>query len=191
LDKYSSIRTGLVLSRKVAKPGEICHVYPVLSLKDITEDGQVLLTEVDNYSSSEELKEGYFTRKDDVLLRLSAPYSTAIITQKETGLLIPSHFAIIRTKEAVDPRFLHWWLSKKRNWFYKNASGGAMMGTISSGYVAQMPFNPPPLEKQRKTGEILELLKKEQQLFSLLAEKKKQLIDKVLINFVNKKGEYI
>jgi len=65
------------------------------------------------------------------------------------------------------------------------------MGTISSGYVAQMPFEPPPMEKQRKIGEMFELLNREQQLLSLLAAKKKQLIDKALINFVNEKGDFI
>ena len=91
----------------------------------------------------------------------------------------------------VDPRYLRWWLTKKRNCFYKAASGGAIMGTISSGYIAQMPFDPPPLEKQCIIGELFELVNKEQKLLSLLAAKKKQLIDKVLINFVNEKGEIL
>ena len=191
LDEYSSIRTGLVLSRKEALPGEKCQIYPALSLKNVTEDGQILLTDIENYSAVEPLKEEYFTQEGDVLLRLSAPYTAIILTRKETGLLVPSHFAIIRTKEIVDPRYLRWWLAKKRKWFYKIASGGAMMGTISSGYVAQMPFEPPPLEKQRKIGEMFELLNREQLLLSLLAAKKKQLIDELLINFVNEKGEFI
>jgi len=191
LGEYTVIRTGLTFSRKEALPGENCHFYPALSLKNVKEDGQVLLTEIENYSAVEPLKDDYFTQVGDVLLRLNAPYTAGFITKKETGLLVPSHFAIIRTKEMVDPRYLRWWLTKKRNWFFKVASGGAVMGTISSGYVALMPFKPPSLEKQRKIGDILELLNKEQQLFSMLAAKKKQLIDNVLINFVNEKGEIL
>ena len=191
LDEYAAIRTGLVLSRKEALSDENNQIYRVISLKNVTEDGQILLTEIENYSAVEKLKEEYFTHIGDVLLRLSAPYSAIVINEKETDLLVPSHFAIIRTKEKVDSRYLRWWLTKKRSWFYKVASGGALMGTISSGYVAQMPFEPPPLEKQRKIGELFELVNREQQLFSLLAVKKKQLIDKVLIDFVNEKGEII
>jgi len=191
LGEYTSIRTGLVFSRKEAQPGEICQIYPSLSLKDITENGQVLLTEIENYSAFEALKEDYFTKEDDVLLRLSAPYTAVFITGKEAGLLIPSHFAIIRAKEEVDPRYLRWWLEKNRKWFFKMASGGTTMGTISSGYVSQMPFDPPPLEKQRIIGELFELANREQRLLFLLALKKKQLIDKVLINFVNEKGAII
>ena len=191
LGNYTSIRTGLVLSRKEALPGEICQIYPSLSLKDITEDGQVLLTDIEDYYAAESLKDDYFTQEDDVLLRLNVPYTAVIITKKETGLLVPSHFAIIRVNERIDPRYLRWWLAKKREWFFKMASGGTIMGTISSGYVAQMPFEPPPMEKQRKIGEMFELLNREQQLLSLLAAKKKQLIDKALINFVNEKGDFI
>jgi len=191
LDEYAVIRTGLVLSRKEAQPGENCQIYPALSLKNITEEGQVLLTEIENYSAVEQLKEEYFTREGDVLLRLSASYTAVIITKKECGLLVPSHFAIIRGKKMIDPRYLRWWLANKRKWFYKVASGGTMMGTISSGYVAQMPFEPPSLEKQRRIGEMFELLDRERQLLSSLAVKKKQLINKVLINFVNDKGDVI
>jgi len=191
LGDYVVIRTGLTFSRKEALPGENYHSYPALSLKNVKEDGQVLLTEIEDYSAAEPLKDDYFTQEGDVLLRLNAPYTAGFITKKEIGLLVPSHFAIIRTKEMVDPRYLRWWLTKKRSWFYKVASGGAMMGTISSGYVAQMPFNPPPLEKQCIIGELFELVNREQNLLSLLALKKKQLIDKVLTNFVNEKGEFI
>jgi len=191
LEECAVIRTGLVLSRKEALPDENSQIYRAISLKNITEDGQILLSETENYSAVEPLKEDYFTREGDVLLRLSAPYTAVNITKSECGLLVPSHFAIIRTNEMVDPRYLRWWLSKKRKWFFKIASGGTMMGTISSGYVAQMPFDPPSLEKQRKIGDIIELLNREQQLLSLLAEKKRQLVDEALINFDNEKGEVI
>jgi len=191
LDEYTVIRTGLTLSRKEALQGENCQIYPALSLKNVTENGQILLSEIENYAAVEPLKEEYFVREGDVLLRLSAPYTAVIITKDESGLLVPAHFAIIRTKKMVDPRYLRWWLAKKKKWFYKVASGGAMMGTISSGYVAQMPFEPPPLEKQRKIGKLFELLNREQQLLSLLVAKKKQLIDTILKNFVNEKGETI
>jgi restriction endonuclease S subunit len=191
LDEYAVIRTGLVLSRKEALPDENSQIYRTISLKNITEDGQICLTNMEDYSAVEPLKKEYFTRSSDVLLRLSAPYTAVIITEKEAGLLVPSHFAIIRTNKMVDPRYLRWWLAKKRKWFYKIASGGTMMGTISSGYVAQMPFEPPPLAKQHKVGELFELVNREQQLLFLLAVKKKQLIDMILKNLVNNKGETI
>jgi len=191
LDSYTVIRTGLTLSRKEALPDKNNQIYRALSLKNVTEDGQILLTGIENYFAVETLKEEYFTKNGDVLLRLSAPYTAAVVTEKEINLLVPSHFAIIRTNEMVDPRYLCWWLLKKRNWFYKAASGGTMMGTISSGYVARMQFEPPPLDKQRIIGHMFELVNKEQQLLLLLAKKKKQFVDEALINFANENGAVI
>jgi len=189
LGDFATIRTGLTFSRKEAKPGEDGHFYPALGLKNVKENGQVLLTDIEDYYASEPLKDDYFTQEGDVLLRLNVPYTAGFITKKEIGLLVPSHFAIIRVNERVDPRYLRWWLAKKREWFFKMASGGTMMGTISSGYVAQMPFEPPPLERQRKIGELFELLNREQRLLSLLAIKKKQLIDVALLKFLTYRGE--
>ena len=177
LSKYAGIRTGLVLSRKEALPDECHYPYRALSLKTVTEDGRILPTEVQNYYASGELKGEYLTHDGDVLLRLSAPYTAVIITEKETGLLVPAHFAIIRPGKMLDPRYLHWWLAKNRNLFYKSASGATMMGTISSGYIAEMTFEPPAFEQQRKIGELLGLTSREQELLSLLGAKKKQLVD--------------
>ena len=185
LGEYATVRTGLVLSRKEAQPGESRHIYRALSLKNVTEDGQILLAEVENYCASEALKEEYFTHGDDVLLRLSAPYTAVLITEKEAGLLLPSHFAIIRTDKTVDSRYLYWWLTKNKKRFYKIASGGAMMGTISSGYIAEMTFEPPSMKQQQKIGYLLRLANREQQLLYLLRIKKKQLIDTTLKKFIN------
>jgi restriction endonuclease S subunit len=191
LNEYVNIRTGLVLSRKEKPPDEGHPVYHALNLKNVTEDGQILLAEIGDYYTTESLKKEYFTRFGDVLLRLSAPYTAVLITENEVGLIIPSHFAVIRTNKTVDSRYLCWWLTKNRKWFYIKASGGTMMGTISSGYIAQMPFEPPPLEQQRKIGELLWLANREQQLLSLLRIKRKQLVDTVLKNYAKDEGEIV
>ena len=180
LNKYTTIRTGLVLSRKEAPLDEGDHIYRAISLKNLTEDGQILLAEVTNYCASSMLKGEYFTHNGDVLLRLSVPYTAVIISEKEAGLLVPAHFAIIRPGKMLDSRYLHWWLMKNRKQFYMIASGATMMGTISSGYIAEMPFDPPVFEKQQKIGDLLSLASREQQLLSLLEVKKKQLIDAVI-----------
>ena len=180
LSEYASIRTGLPLSRKETLPEKSHYKYNALSLKNVLESGYILLSEILPYYASEELKKEYFTHFGDVILRLSVPYTAILITEKETNLLVPSHFAIIRTNKTVDPRYLHWWLIKNRKSLYKNASGGTMMGTISSGYIEEMSFKPPPLEKQRKLAELFSLANREQQLLSLLWARKKQLTDAVL-----------
>ena len=185
LGNYITVRTGLVLSRKEALPGENRHIYRALSLKNVTEDGQILLAKLEGYSAIKPLKEEYFTHNGDVLLRLSTPYTAILISENEAGLLVPSHFAIIRADRTVDPHYLYWWLGVSKKWLYKNASGGTVMGTISSGYISEMPFKPPAMERQRKIRELLELERREQELLSLLGTKRKRLIDAAITKFVS------
>jgi len=179
------IRTGLVFSRKEMPPDESDHVYRALSLKNVTDDGQILLSGLENYYTSETLKKEYFTRYGDVLLRLSAPYTTVLVTDEYANLLVPAHFAIIRAKKTLAPHYLYWWLTKSKKRFYQMASGGTMMGTISSGYVADMPFEPPLIERQRQMAKLLELAKREQQLLSELSKRKKRLSDAILAKIAN------
>jgi len=180
-----SVRTGLVFSRKEASPDAGSHKYCALSLKAVTENGQILMTEVEDYYASEALKREYFTRVGDVLLRLSAPYIAVLINESNSNLLIPAHFAILRITKMLDPHYLHWWLTKNKKRFYQMASGGTMMGTISSGYIADMTIEPPPLEQQQTISSLLELANREQQLLFTLSEKKKCLIDAVLSEIIS------
>jgi restriction endonuclease S subunit len=111
-----------------------------------------------------------------------------LITERFTELLVSSHFAIIRIEnKQIDPHFLYWWLLQNRRKFYKMASGGTMMGTISSGYIRKMTFSPPSIELQQKMGNLLQLANREQRLLSRFAEAKKRLINGLLQNnFVEK-----
>lgn len=186
LGECCSIRTGLVLSRKEATTSEDSHDYRVLSLRNVTENGDILVDEVEIYYAGEQLKDDYFTHVGDILLRLSVPYTAVLVTKQETELLVPSHFAIIRTSSAIVPEYLHWWLAKHRKRFYKIASGGTVMGTISSGFIAEMQIELPPLEKQRKISDLLRLANREQWLLSQLSEKKKILNNAILNELLNK-----
>ena len=166
-------------------------MYNAISLKNITEDGLILADETERFWTVESLKNEYFTHIGDVLLRLSAPYTSALITEKESGLLVPSHFAIIRVNETVVPAYLHWWLMKNRKQFYKIASGTSMMGTISSGYVSEIEFEVLPLHLQAQIGELIILANREQNLIALLADKKRQFVNATITNIKNQNKEML
>ena len=185
------IRTGLVLSRKEVKPSEADYKYRALNLKCVTNDGKIIQSEVDDYYTNDNLKREYFTYANDILVRLSTPYTILMIKKTDENLLIPSHFAIIRTGDYIDSNYLCWWLSKNRKQFFRFASGGTLMGTISSGYIADMIFEPLEIENQHKIGRIHELAIREQQLLAALSESKKKLIEATLIKFDSSKGEMV
>jgi restriction endonuclease S subunit len=188
LGDCAKIRTGLVLSRKEATSGAETHQYTALTLKALTENGVIDLDATEPYNAVVTLKRDYFTHKGDILLRLSAPYTVTLILENEEDLLVSAHFSIIRVNRGqLDPDYLHWWLTRNRKRFYKAASGASMMGTISSGYVGQMDILLPPIAEQRNIGNLVQLVYREQQLLSLLAQKKKQLIDSALCSYTARK----
>lgn len=191
LSDCAKIRTGLVLSRKEADKKEKAHQYTALTLKAVAESGTIIHDETEPYNAAVALKQEFFTHKGDVLLRLSAPYTAVLISDNDAGLLITSHFAIIRAfKKIVDPYYLHWWLTQNRKLFYKVASGGTMMGTISSGYVGEMEIILPSIDEQVNIGYLLQLTYREQKLLLLLAEKKKQIVNSILHYYIEQKGEH-
>jgi restriction endonuclease S subunit len=181
LSHFVSIRTGIVFSRKQASPFDCAVEYYALNLKAVSDEGTIDREIVEPYYASARLKPEFLTRERDVLLRLSAPYTAVWVSENDIDLLVPAHFAIIRTKpRLLDAHYLYWWLAKNRRNFYKMASGGTMMGTISSGYIAEMNISPPPIEQQRQMSEYLRLTKREQRLLTRLAAKKHQLADAIL-----------
>jgi len=187
LGDYAKIRTGLVLSRKEAKSGTKLHNYTALTLKALRDSGEIDMNATEPYYAAVELKREYFTHEGDVLLRLSAPYTSALILKENENLLISSHFAIIRVNQRrIDPCFLHWWLTQNRKRFYRHASGGTMMGTISSGYVSEMEIILPSIGEQANIGTFIQLAYREQRLIALLAEEKKQLVNSALRKYTQR-----
>ena len=109
LENVATIRTGVVTTRKKATENvQAKYEYNLLNLKCATSAGYLDLKYAEKFPSSETLKPEYFTQMDDILVRLSTPYTSIMIT-KETlcGYLVPSHFAIIRVnKELASPEYI-------------------------------------------------------------------------------------
>jgi len=185
-----NIRTGLPLSRKQTTADKAQHTYTVLTLKAMDNDGVINTDFTEPCFTAEPLKSEYFTKAGDVLIRLSAPYTATVITEGKENLLVSQHFSIIRNKEmGVNPHFLRWWLTQNRKRFYQSASGATHMGTISSGYIAELIFEPPPFEIQVKIGSLLELATRERELLARLSESREKLINATLNKIVNNGGK--
>ena len=98
IKSVASVRTGIVTGRKKAQvEGDAGIQYRMLNLKCIEPDGRLNLSHVESYNAKEKLNPVFLTQEGDVLVRLSFPYTSALICEQELcGLLVPSHFAIIR-----------------------------------------------------------------------------------------------
>ena len=182
----ATIRTGVVTARKKRNESSISsYQYQMLNLKCITTEGYINKEYVENYESALPLKLEYLTQMGDILVRLSAPYTAVLIQdQSVCGLVIPSHFAIIRANSRIVlPEYVYWTLGREKinTQIRQNSSGSTAFGTISSGLIANLPIRLLPIEKQRVLGELLKLSEREQELLYRLAEQKEK-YNKELIN---------
>lgn len=176
LEDIAQVRTGIVTSRKkVSGSGGFSQEYRLLNLKCILEPGYLDLRLAETYLASDIVNQDCITRVGDILVRLSSPYTSVIISEDECGYVVPSHFAIIRVdRSKADPAYILWTLRKDstRRKIEQNNSGSSAFGTISSGFFSNLKIRSLPLEEQTIVGQLHLLSEKEQQLLRKLAEEK-------------------
>ena len=177
LQEVSVIRTGFVVSR-ATKIQDVKGKfdYKLLSLKCISANGQILLQNLEEICFAEEVKSDCLTRLGDVLVRLSFPYTAVFVRdESECGLLVSSHFAIVRASSSlVCSEYIYWILARDvtRQSLILGGSVATVLGTISSGSVGEVNVKILPLGKQKALGQLLLLAEKEQYLLSQLASNK-------------------
>jgi restriction endonuclease S subunit len=178
INDIAVVRTGLVTARKKKDAASLgTYKYQLLNLRCIANEGYIDKNYIEPYELSEKLKDDYLTRMGDILIRLSAPYTAVLINKPELcGIVVPSHFAIIRVDERYAlPGYVFWVLRREKNkiTMMQNSSGSTAFGTISSGLISSLPITLLPLHEQQIIGELLCLSEREQELFQKLSEEKK------------------
>lgn len=178
INDIAVVRTGLVTARKKKDAASLgTYKYQLLNLRCIANEGYIDKHYIEPYELSEELKDDYLTRMGDILIRLSAPYTAVLINNPELcGIVVPSHFAIIRVDERYAlPGYVFWVLRREKNkiTMMQNSSGSTAFGTISSGLISSLPITLLPLHEQQIIGELLCLSEREQELLQKLSEEKK------------------
>ncbi len=188
LENIATIRTGVVTTRKKAsdKTPAVCE-YNLINLKCAAYAGYLDLQYAEVLPSIEYLKPEYFTQMDDILVRLSSPYTAIMITKEEwCGYLVPSHFAIIRVDKSLAlPEYILWLLKREstKQKILQNISGSGAFGTINSKFFNTLSVRNLPLNKQCIIGQMQILSEKEQELLQKLTVQKeiynKLIVDKI------------
>ena len=178
INDIAVVRTGLVTARKKKDAASLgTYKYQLLNLRCIANEGYIDKNYIEPYELSEELKDDYLTRMGDILIRLSAPYTAVLINKPELcGIVVPSHFAIIRVDERYAlPGYVFWVLRRDKNkiTMMQNSSGSTAFGTISSGLISSLSITLLPLHEQQIIAELLCLSEREQELLQKLSEEKK------------------
>ena len=188
LINISEMQTGLVLVRKRGDAKEKdTHKYRMLNLKSFDPQGWINENEIDVFFSKEKLENKYLTNKEDIIIRLTAPYTAICINDKQEGLVIPSNFAIIRLKgQNYIPEFVALFLNSEviEKQFFKS-SISATIPLIKITHLRKIDIPDKQLAVQKKIVELNQLQVKEKLLLSRLMEEKGKLakatINKIII----------
>lgn len=187
LGDIATVRSGLVLSRKLSRvPTK--YRYPLLNLRSIASEGYIDTTFLDVYDAIERLAVDYLTQKNDVVIRLSAPYTSVLIDDETNGMLISSNFAVVRTdNKSISAEYLFWLLntSKVKRQIFENTSSN-MLGAIKPKFFADFEINLLPMEDQKKIATLNKLARRERFLLTALAREKEKYYATVIDGLQNK-----
>ncbi|TYO91999.1 restriction endonuclease subunit S [Desulfallas thermosapovorans] len=177
LGEIARIRMGLVLSRKKAEIDlEAVAEYPIITLKNIQEDGTFTEDLVESFKSKEIIGNDFFAREGNILVRLSHPNTAVLIEKKQEGLLVPSYFANIEIHNlSVLPGYVAWFLNtgKVKNELLKFQTGTNIPST-NKQILEQIQIPKLDLDKQQKIIKIQQLYREEKHLYQkLMAEKER------------------
>ena len=99
LGEIADIRSGLVLSRKQASVDSPQAIrYHQLSLRAVKAEGEIDPAELEPYFAKEPLSMDYLTQPNDIVVRLTAPYTAVLIDDTTRNLVITSNFVVIRIR---------------------------------------------------------------------------------------------
>ena len=187
LNEFASVRSGLVLSRKKSKGGE-GELYALLTLRSVKEEGVLDMSAVDMYVSTSVLPSVYQTAVGDVVVRLTWPYSAVLIDEQSSGMLVSSHFVIIRPdREKLHPGYLHWVLNRQstRRLIYENTSAN-MLNAVRPQFFSELKISLPPMVEQKKIAELQLLTRRERILQEMLMQERSNLAKVLTEKIYNK-----
>lgn len=175
LSDIALVKTGLVLSRKVAEDKtNATHEYKQLNLKSINEDGSINRNELECFDSTEELSDNYLTQTDDIVVRLTYPHTAVLINEEYQNIVISSHFCLIRiNSKTIIPEYLYWYLNSDfvKSQVIKNISSAAFIA-VKPGFYSNLLLNIPSIIQQKLIGEYFSMAQKEIRLLESLVVQK-------------------
>lgn len=186
LGEIASVRSGLVLSRKLARENPVQR-YRLLNLRSITPEGYIDMNETDVFDAKETLPREYLSQVGDIVIRLSAPYTAVLVDKESEGMVVSSNFVIVRTDpQELLPEFLYWLLntSEVKHRMFENSSSN-MLGAVKPKFFAEYEITPLPIPEQQKIAAINALAKAESKLLRQLANAKEQYYEAILRNTYN------
>lgn len=184
LSDVAEIRTGFMTTRNKnsGKDGKKFK-YKLLNLKCIDNFGFINTSMVEDFESHEKLKSDFLTSTGDILIRLSYPYTVVFIDKKEhCGLLVPSHFAIVRANDPASAKYVFWALrrAKSRAALMQKSASTVALPVVTKIQIEEIVIPRFSEEKQKLIGNIFISAEKEFELTMQLANEKRSFYSAIL-----------
>ena len=184
LGEIADIRSGLVLSRKQARADSPQAIrYHQLSLRAVKAEGEI---------AKEPLSMDYLTQPNDIVVRLTAPYTAVLIDDTTRNLVITSNFVVIRIRGTeLVPGYLYWYLNtpKAKRQIYQNTTK-SMISSVNARYFCRLELQLPSPEIQRQMEVLRLLAQQELRLLRKLEVEKRSCYEAMLeqMNHAQRKG---
>ncbi len=192
LDAIATVRSGLVLSRKQAT-GEEGIPYRLLTLRAVHPEGRIEADKLGVFHAAGRLPEEYVAQEEDIVIRLTEPYTAVLVDATTAGMVVSSNFTLVRVggePRKILPGYLFWLLNTrgvKRDIY--GHSAGNMLGAIHPRYFAGMEIELPPIARQRTIAALHALALRETVLLRRLAEEKRRHCNLAIAKAMNETTE--
>lgn len=155
LGELVEIYSGQIMSRIVvdSKVKEKGFEFRVVTPKAISQDGLILKEELPTEMLKAVPDSNRITSVGDIVIKLSTPYDSAIITEEFAGCVIPSFCAVIRNINGINKDYLQAFLSSKLcKEQLKSKVVGSIMTILSVGKIKDIEVPVPSLKEQEEIG---------------------------------------
>ena len=105
-----------------------------------------------------------------------------VTVETQNTVAAPNLFVIIPERKTVNSVFLSWYINQNeaQNYLKKNA-GGTIITNVTRKVLEKLPVLLPPLGKQEIIAKYINALRRENDITSKLKEKRRFLIEKLLL----------
>ena len=176
--------TGYSFRTKVKH--DACGDLAVIQMKDLEEHYQKIGNQMTMISSSE-VPSKYYLEKGDVLFIAKGANNYALVFDEDYRAVAASAFFVLRpSRTQLIPEYLAWFINQNSTQrFLEEKRSGTYIPSVNKKTLMSINLKCPSIEKQKQIAQIVQLSKKEQQIYSRLKESKKLILDTLLQNAIN------
>lgn len=187
LKDLCEVKTGVPTGRaKKLSEGEQGHQVNILLPKAMSE-GAIIDEELGPEVIGA-VKDDYFTREGDVVIKLSTPYDSVYIDKEHEGLLITSFAMLLRKKDNVElnMRYLSMFLNAEHTneILQSTIASQSVVRLLRKHDVEDLEIALLPLQQQKLLADLFEAITERRQNYERLIELDRELLSSQLMQAI-------